>query len=500
METTTVDVHPMLGSAEAWRDKLRLELQKRRTKVDRLERYYDGCHPLPDPPARLKGQALEEARRAYANLMRLGVTNWVKLVADAPSERLEVVGFRFGDPAVAQSASGALSADQRAWRIWQANHLDADSQLVHDNAFQTGQSFVLVDPFVEAGGIPVITAEHSAQVIVAYRPGSRREMVAALKWWQDEEQNLEFETLYLPGEIFKWTLLPPKRKNSTVRERVQRMGDDDSEWPLPNPLGLVPVVEFPANPKLRAAVYGGGTGEFETVLSIQDRINKTIFDRLVTAEFQAFRQRWAIGWTPEFDEETGAPKNPAEVQAAWQALLMTFEGDPDEVKVGEFGQADFKQFLEAVESDVNAMAAISKTPPHYLLGSMVNISGDALTAAESGMTSKTKKHARNFGECWEKVMRLALAAAGDVELAGDMQSQVVWADIEHRTYGQQVDAISKMGAEPIGVPREALWERLPDTTPQDVIRWRAMKAAEGLLRDPVKPEAEPDDAVGTPTS
>ena len=159
----------------------------------------------------------------------------------------------------------------------------------------------------------------------------------------------------------------------------------------------MPVVEFAANPSLKAAPFGGGRAEFEPVLSIQDRINKTIFDRLVTAEFQAFRQRWAIGWSPEVDEETGLPRED-QVFKASQAFLWTFAAHPDEVKVGEFGQADFTQFIKATEADVNAMAAISKTPPHYLLGAMVNISGDALTARNPGSTAKTKKHARRFGE------------------------------------------------------------------------------------------------------
>lgn len=468
------------SSPEHWRDLLRVELMQRRARVDKLERYYRGKHPLPEPPKRLKHSALEEARKAYETLMALGVTNWVKLVADAPSERLEVTGFRFGEETAA--------ADAEAWKIWQSNHLDADSGLVHDNALITGQSFVLVDPFDTE--MPAITPEDSSQMIVAYRPGSRRDIAAALKWWQDEDVNLEMFTLYLPGSIHKWQHPVGHPTEMVIREVEGEM------HPLPNPLGEVPVVEFAANQTLRRPVYGGGYGEFESVLAIQDRINKTTFDRLVTAEFQAFRQRWVVGWQPDTDPKTGLPRQD-QVFKASTAFVMAFGGDPSEVQVGEFAQADFKQFLNAVESDVNAMAAISKTPPHYLLGAMVNISGDALTAAESGLTAKTKKHARNFGESWEQVMRLALRVQGS-PLADDMQSQVLWGDIEHRTWGEQVDAVMKMGAEPISVPQEALWERLPDVHPQDIARWRAMNAQQALLQ-PEQPQTDDEDgADGTP--
>jgi hypothetical protein len=153
--------------------------------------------------------------------------------------------------------------------------------------------------------------------------------------------------------------------------------------------------------------------------------------------------------------------------------------DPD-VKVTELGQADFTGFISAVESDVQMMAAISKTPPHYLLGKMVNISGDALKAAESGLVAKVRRHANNFGESYEELMRLMLAAVGDPR-AGDVQSMVVWDDMESRTWAETVDAVMKMQA--LGVPQEELWSRLPEVTPQDVQRWKGMQAAEQMRRE-----------------
>lgn len=460
-----------LRTAEWWRDRLLKQLLHRRIRVSQLERYYEGKHPLPSPPKRLQASVLAEARKAYSHLMELGITNWVKLVADAPSERLEVVGFRFGEPSATQKA------DQGAWRIWQANNLDADSALVHDNAFHTGNSAVLVDPFVTAGDVPRITCEHSSEMIVAYAAGSRRERAAALKVW-DDDSGRRFVTLYLPDALWKWQTrsVRPNYGEAMGETTWEPRQPDGEPWPLPNPLHVVPVVEFRANPSLKPAPFGGGTAEYETVLPIQERINKTVFDRLVTAEFQAFRQRWVVGWTPDIDPKTGVPRADQTFKAA-QAFIMAFGGNPDEIKVGEFPQADFTGFIKAVESDVNAMAAISKTPPHYLLGAMVNISGDALTAAESGLAAKTKKHARNFGESWEEVIRLALKAMGDPK-ADDQQSQILWGDIEHRSWSEQVDAVLKMQA--LGVPQEALWAMLPGVSQQDVARWKAMNEMAGL--------------------
>lgn len=61
---------------------------------------------------------------------------------------------------------------------------------------------------------------------------------------------------------------------------------------------------------------------------------------------------------------------------------------------------------------------------------------------------------------------------------------VLWRDVEQRTWGQTVDALVKM--QTLEVPREELWSRLPNTAPQDVARWRAMRVTDDLLA-PVVP-------------
>lgn len=460
-------------SPEWWRDRLLGELVVRNREVSKMEAYYEGDHPLPTPPQHLPPAAYREAVKAWRSMTAMSITNWVKLVADAPAERLAVTGFR--------SASSGPAGDEEAWRIWQRNHLDADQALVYDNALQTGSSAAIV--WADADGQPVITVEHSSQVIVAYEAGSRRRRAAALKSWLDDSGR-EMATLYLPDGLYKWetTSTRPgfgRATSGTVTWR-ERMVNGEA-WPLPNPTGEVTVVEFRANSGLKPAPFGGGRSEFATVLPIQDRINKTVFDQLATGESQAFRQRFVIGWDPPRDAVTGMP-DPAMMLKASQSVFMTFDGSPTDVKVGEFGQADFTGFLKAVEADVRSMAAISQTPPYYLLGAMENISADGIIATEAGLVAKTRKHRDQFGESWEEVMRLALMIAALT--APDESSMVLWRDVEQRTWGQTVDALVKM--QTLEVPREELWSRLPNTAPQDVARWRAMRVTDDLLA-PVVP-------------
>jgi hypothetical protein len=442
------------------RDRLLQVLEHRGRAIVGLERWYDGDHPLPAPPERMT--RYEDAANAFRDLSRMGVTNYLSLVPDAPADRLQVTGFRFGDPANVRN-------DDDAWRIWQRNHLDADSRLVQHKALSVGNSFALVWP--DDDGQAEITVEHPGQAIVAYQAGSRRERTAGLKCWVEDDETRRV-VLYLPGLVYKWAT---KAKQAPL-EPWQPPTDDT--WPIANPFGEVPLVEFRANPDLRPCPYGGGASEFAGVIPIQSRINKTVFDRLVTAEFQAFRQRWAVGWTPD---------DPNQAMQASMRHLLSFE-DTD-VKVGEFAQADFTGFIGAVESDVQSMAAITRTPTFYTLGSISNISGDTLAALQAGLVAKCEAHRDNFSEDWEEVLRLGLRAEGN-QRADDESSMVVWRPIENVTWAEIADAAMKLAT--IGVPREALWSMLKDVTPQDIERWKTMQAAElpATVPQPV-PGAQP---------
>lgn len=449
---------------EQWRDRLSKKLDDRIRNVDEMLVYYEHGGPLPALPP----SATDRSRTEYRYLTRLGVANWSGVVADAPASRLAVTGFRFGD---------TINGDQDAWRIWQRNSLDADSGLTHGAALQTGSASALV--WDDGTGKAEITVEDPSQMIVAYQGGSRRKRAAALKRWLDDD-GYWMATLYLPGGIYKWRSAR-KRSGasgdvSTPTAWVERRDSRDEAWPVHNPLGKVPVVEFRANPVLRPQPYGGGRAEFARVLSDQDRINHTLFDRLCTAHWLGFPQRWIKGWDAPQDESGNPDKG-----EALEFVKKAFWSLNDEAEPGQFPAADFLTFIKAFESDVASMLATTSTPPYYSpFGQLVNISADSLKAIEAGFIAKCESHALNFGESWEEVLRLALEVEGDPK-ANDVSSQVIWRDIENRTWGQTVDAVMKMMT--LGIPAEALWSKLPGVTDQDIGRYKALRAQADLFAD-----------------
>lgn len=220
---------------------------------------------------------------------------------------------------------------------------------------------------------------------------------------------------------------------------------------------------------------GAPRSELTPALVIQDRINTMLFNRLVSADYGAFRQIWATGVKMarkvmrEDGGEVTKPVRPFDVGAN---RLLANE-DPAG-RFGSFPESTLQGYLAAVEQDVNQLAAITQTPPHYLLGQMVNLSADAIKAAEAGLVAKVSRRALHIGESLEEVMRTALRMTGH-PAAADVEAEVLWRDFETRSEGQRVDALVKMRT--LGVPLEVLWERW-GASPQEIERWHELAEEE----------------------
>jgi hypothetical protein len=435
-------------------------------RLTTLQQYDDGNHRLPTGNRKM--------RETYHRLQRMSRSNYTGLVAEAVRERLSVMGFRTG-------SAGSEKTDEEAWRIWQANSLDADSAIVHHQAGALGRAYVIVGPDPKDSTTPIITPESPLQVIHESDPIRPRKLLAAMKTWVDGIQNRQLAILYLPDQIVYFRAVKAGGEISAWQATAWEL--DPENGPVPNPLDVVPVVPF-VNRRARRPM---GMGEFEDVTDIQDRINVTALDRLVTQAMQAYRQRWVKG--VEVEDENGNPQRPFDPGAD----LLWVVPDAD-AAFGDFQATDLKPILSAASADIRDLAAISRTPPHYLLADIANVSGDALAAAESGLTSKVKDRSVEFGECWERVIRLAGQYVG-TDVGQD--STVVWMDPERRTLAELADAAVKW--ESAGVPfRERM--ALLGFTPSEIDRMEAERMKDALLASLSNPMGvDPGAAPGATT-
>lgn len=415
-----------------------------------------------------------EERRVFRNLLAESQANWCELVVQAVAERLQVVGFGFGS----EEASAA------AWEIWQANSMDADGELVQLDALTMSSSFALVQPDDDNPTGVCITAESPMQATVLYEPGNRRKRVAGYKRFGLDydamitgttlQTGAVVEVLITPDQIFTWW----------------PSGSPDNPQIDPNPAGFVGLVEIIPQPR----TLKWPRSELHSAMTIQDRINTTLFNRLVAVDFAAFRQVWATGVKVAANVAmAGTSGQPTVVRPPFNvgANRLLASENPDS-RFGAIPESTLAGYLAAVAQDVEHLAAITQTPPTYLLGQMVNLSADAIKASEAGLVAKCGRRARHIGEGWEEVMRLALQLTGN-PAATYVAAEVKWADMETRSEGQRVDALTKMAT--LGVPRRVLWQKW-GASPQEITDWEAMIAADPS--EVVTPPTPPPSPAPTP--
>ncbi len=436
-----------------WLERLLKKLNDQKARRDRLNSYYDNTAAIPIT-------ATKATKAAYQRLMGLAKTNYAELVVEAVRERMIPVGFRTG-------AETDDLGDKEAWRIWQANSLDADCNLVHRAKLVMGDAYVIVGGFDDTIGAPLITPEDPREVITEQDPRHRRRTRAALKVFTDETDGLDWAYLYLPGAVFK-------------AARKHRSGDAEAlmfssswEWRTDGeqiPGGVVPVVRFPN----RANMFGESKGEFEPHLSVLDRINYGTLNRLEIVTLQAFRQRGIKG-VPSTDAQ-GNEVDYDDVFAADPGALWLL---PDTAEVWESGQVDIGPLHTAARDDVLDLAAVTRTPLFYLTPDATNGSAEGASLAREGLVFKTSDRIVETSDPWEDVMSLAFLFAGDTVRASRGDMECLWASPERFSLAERYDAASK--AQAAGVPWRAVMQTVLQFSPQEIDRMEAERVTDALM-------------------
>lgn len=399
--------------------------------LDLIRKYWRGKQPLPI----VIPKGVPSEVRKMAEMARINV---VGLPIDVVGQALYVDGYRAETP-----------ENEAVWDTWQANKMDARQIGVHRAALAYGASYVTVLPGDTA---PV------------FRGRSPRTMTVAFADDDDDWPAFALERRKgLKGRV-TWRLFDETSVHTFVEDTKERKPGDVWAGQFvksdDHNLGVCPVVRFRNHGDLDDE--DEVLSEITPLMPLQDQMDFTTFDLLVAQHFTAFRQRYVMGWT-------GAGETEKAKAAA--SRLWTFD-DPD-TKVGEFGQTDLGGYLDSRESTLQHLATISQTPPHYLLGKLVNLSAEALAAAEAGQRRKIGQRETTFGEAWEQVFSLAAIITKQDVSDG---AQVRWRDTEARALASTVDALGKM-AQMLDIPREVLWERIPGWTQQDVEAAKAAAAA-----------------------
>ena len=383
-------------------------------RLDKIHKYLRGKQPHPFAP---RG-APEDVRK----LARMSRVNICKIVISALAQTLYVEGYR-------QENEGS---DAPVWAVWQANSCDAKQSGIYRAAMAYGASYATVLPGVNGPEI---------------RGYSPRWMTAV---YADDDDRWPLYALRAIPNRNGWLYRLFDAEAVHYLESNGQGGDLKIIESEAHGIGETPVVRFLNEIDLDE----DNDGEIEPLMDLQDQIDHTTFGLKVAEHYGAFKQRAVMGWVAANEEELLK----ASAQRVW-----AFE-DPD-VKAFEFSETNLDGYLGSRESSITYAAVLSQVPAHYLLGKMINLSAEALVAAEASLIRKSKERQHSFGESQEQVLSLAAQVAGIETSEG---AQVRWSDPEQRTFGAMVDALLKLRQ--LGVPVEMLFEKVPWFTQRDVER------------------------------
>ena len=367
-------------------------------------------------------------------LAEMSRVNMLKFVVDATVQVMYVDGFR--------SPTG--KGEEPAWETWQKNRMDARQIGVHRSALSYGSSYVVVLPGTDGA---VLRGASPRKLTAVYGDDDDWPELA-LEKRRSPKKDTKLYRLY-DAERTWWVEWVDERNVTVIKEESHDRGH-------------VPIVRF------LSSIDDDGqiVGDVAPLIPLQDQINVTTFGLLVAQHYGAFRQRYILGWTAETEQKA---------LDASAKKLWTFEDD--NIKVGEFSQTDLTGYINSREASLRHLATVSQTPAHELLGQLVNLSAEALTAAEASHRRKVLERQTTFGESWEQVLEESAAVQGE---ESDPMASVRWKDTEARSMSQMADALGKLALS-LGVPPQELWEKIPGVSQAEVERWKAAAEKAGAV-------------------
>jgi hypothetical protein len=411
-----------------------------RAQLDVVRRYLKGRQALPAViPSTARAEVRVMARSSRVNVMPIVVNSLV--------QSMFVDGFR----------SKREADDLEVWSVWQANRMDARQTGIHRAASTYGTAYAIVLP---GDPVPVIRGASPRTLTAVYGEDPDWPMSAIERLGNGLWRVFDEEAAYYVSEAHS------RFEHVETREHG---------------MGVTPVVRFldeedlDADDEVEPAghLLGANTttrGQVAPLMPLQDQIDMTTFGLQIAQHYGAFRQRYILGWVADDEQQ---------LMKVGASQLMSFDVDASEVTIGEFGQTNLEGYIGSRDATLSQVASLSQTPVHELTGKLVNLSAEALAAAEAGKDRKVEERQSLAGESHEQTMTLVGRLMG-VDVPDD--AQVVWRDTSARAFAATVDGLGKL-ATMLGIPPQELWERVPGATRQDVERWKTTAATGNAFAD-----------------
>lgn len=422
----------------------------RAAEADRLNRIHEALKPRrPWDAFNTTAQFPVDAPETMKQLARKAESNYLPLLVKTYRQVIKVDGYlTVNDPEATDP-----------WSWWQVNKMDSRQAGLVDSALRYGASYATALPGTYGRGKsgPAISLYSPREMTALYQDPEADEwpMLAlgvegSRVYLFDEEMRYEFGIEDKP----KFEVYPPAASLDLVAGgRLTYLDAKAHET------GVCPVVRY----RDRNLLSGEESlGIVEPLLTINERITESTFQALVNNYFQAFKQRYLIGWVP---------KNESEELKSGAGIMWYLDKPPADISIGSLEEG--KTDLELRNASIRDFAAIGQVPAQALgIDGISNISDATLAGLEAAKNREAGEITTSLGESHEQLLRLCAYIDGNEAAADDYNSEVRWRDFEARSYAATIDGLGKL-VTMLGLDPAIALEDVPGMTEQRLIRAQA---------------------------
>lgn len=224
---------------------------------------------------------------------------------------------------------------------------------------------------------------------------------------------------------------------------------------------MVEATKFSAIPIVKIETHDG-KGLYEDHLATIDRINFTLFSRIVITDKQSFKELWIKGLPLFFpDPDTGEL-----VKIDWSEQTLQGPGTATllpgtETDIVETGATDFTQLTSAVFSDIKHLAALTSTPLYILDPSSAQQSALGADLADKVHRTKVRTLRTSIGAGLSELMGLSFEATG----TGGRIFEPVWAALDDESMSIRAQTAAMLTSM---LPLKMIWTDILQMTPEQV--------------------------------
>ena len=387
----------------AWRDHLKVALDDLRVKVIEIDldwKYYDGIHPrfwLTDTLAETFDNELAE------NMSE----NWVPKVVEAPVKRLAVMGWQApdknvdknvdtmgadGEPTqtkIGQSDNSLLTT--AAENVFTDNDLELEQKEIYRQVRAVGESYAFLwkDDEKEFG---IDITINDARNVWWPKDAKRNDPDRVVKLWMSEEEGIWRATCYYRYAVVR--LVGPKINQAKSVPELRWFAVDEKDPGGAHGFEKVPVIRF--------AMQRRRVGVIATVRHNQDKINKLVANKMVTAEFNAWGK--TILMTEQEIEDGDLRPRP-------DRFLKLHPGSSEDgsvpTSIWESSPADLANYDTSIATEIDKLFTMADLPGHMQVKSTREVpSGAAYEADEGPFVEMLNDMQRMLGASWTDLMEM----------------------------------------------------------------------------------------------